>query len=200
MPTKAVLCIKIAQRIMSEKPDKTLPKLFPFERVYLCSEENLPALKKTYRYLLYAPTTPGIANALVLLDPTLAPAIGKHRETRALKQTVLSGFVQQYPYLCVPTSIRYVRTTNGTPKSRLCYHISKILRIRHSGNFEGFKLYLKTPGHSGAPICSWCSKVLEALDANCTPGTSSCVPGVITLPLDPNNFSKRVVRALKKGD
>ena len=200
MPTKTVLCIKIAQRNLGASTSPEKIALFPFERIYLCSAETLPTLKKTYRYLLYTETTPEIAKALNLLEPTKTPTIGRYRETPGSKQTIISGFVEQYPYLCIPTGIKYVRTDNGTPKSRLNYHISKLLRMKHSGKFSGFKLYLKTPSNSGAPVCSWCSRVLDSMDAQCTPGTTSCVPGVITLPLDAHNCSKRVLRKIVKGE
>jgi hypothetical protein len=200
MPTKTVLCIKIAQRNLGASTSPEKIALFPFERIYLCSAETLPALKKTYRYLLYTETTPEIRKALNVLEPTQSPTIGRHRENPETKQTTRPELIEQYPYLCVPTSIRYIRTTTGTPKSGLCYHISKLLRIHHSRKFKGFKLYLKTPGHSGAPVCSWCSRVLDSMDAQCTPGTTSCVSGIITLPLDTNNFSKRTLQKLEKGE
>jgi hypothetical protein len=116
------------------------------------------------------------------------------------KQALVSEIVEKYQYLCVPTAIGYVKTPTGEAKSKLCYHISKFLRIKHSGKFEGFKLYLKSPTHSGAPLCSWCAKVLDSLDAICTPGTSSCVSGSITLPLDTHNSSKRALLAINKGE
>ena len=49
MDSNQILCIKIAQRRLRV----TDMYYFPYDRVYLCSKENLPQVKKAFRYLLY---------------------------------------------------------------------------------------------------------------------------------------------------